>query len=347
MTLDVPIDTMQSSNPQALFADFQLFPEQASTMAGRVDALFFFVTGVTVFFTSLIAVVILCFAIRYRRRTERELPQPIHGSTALEIFWSVVPLAIVMVIFFWGTSVYFAMARPPADAMEIYVVGKQWMWKLQHPDGQREINELHVPVGRSVKLIMTSEDVIHAFFIPEFRVKADVVPGRYSNIWFEATKPGRYNLFCAEYCGTGHSKMIGSVHAMEPAAYEEWLNSRAEGSPALEGRKLFLKLQCVTCHSATAQARAPILEDLYRRSVQLKDGRSTIADENYLRESILSPGTKVVAGFEYIMPTFQGQVTEEQVLQLIAFIKSLRAGETPTRVEEAPPPVRTEERGQP
>ncbi len=315
-------------------------------MAGRVDALFFFLMAVTVFFTLLISVLVIYFAVKYRRRADTDRPRAIHGSVPLEIVWTAIPLAISMAMFVWGASLFVAMARPPEDAIEVYAVGKQWMWKVQHPDGQREINELHVPVGQPVKLKMISEDVIHAFYVPAFRIKNDVVPGRYSTVWFTATKPGTYHLFCAEYCGTSHSKMIGSVIVMEPAEFQAWLESRAEGSLALEGRKLFLKLQCVTCHSATAQARAPVLESLYRRPVQLKDGRTVVADENYLRESILSPGSKVVAGFEYIMPTFKelfdekGQPREDDVLKLLAFIKSLRPGQTPTRVEESPPPAK-------
>jgi cytochrome c oxidase subunit 2 len=304
---------------------------------------------VTVFFTLLIILLVVYFAVKFRRRSETERPKAIHGSLALEIAWTGVPFVIAMAMFVWGSSLFVAMARPPEDAIEVFVVGKQWMWKIQHPDGQREINELHVPVGQPVKLTMTSEDVIHAFFVPSFRVKADVVPGRYSTAWFTATKPGTYHLFCAEYCGTSHSKMIGSIVVMQPAEFQGWLEAHAEGSLALEGRKMFLELQCVTCHSATAQARAPALEEIYRRPVQLKDGRTVTADESYLRESILSPGSKDVAGFEYIMPTFKelfdekGQPKEEDLLKLIAFIKSLKAGQTPTRVEQAESPPRAAE----
>jgi cytochrome c oxidase subunit 2 len=223
------------------------------------------------------------------------------------------------------------------------------MWKLQHPGGQSEINELHVPVGQPVKLVMTSEDVIHSFFVPAFRTKQDVVPGRYVRSWFQATKAGDYHLFCAEYCGTEHSRMIGWVHVMEPEAYQSWLAERPFRSMAVEGRNLFYKLQCVTCHSATAEARAPVLEGLYGRMVQLRDGPPVLADENYIRESILKPDAKVVAGYEPIMPPFvlkksaddkEGNLTEEDLLRLIVFIKSLGRGETPPRVEEAIPPAR-------
>jgi cytochrome c oxidase subunit 2 len=316
-----------------------LFPQQASTVAGQIDGVFLFVLGVTLFFTVLIATLIIYFAVRYRRRSEEDFPRPIIGSTALEAVWTAVPFGIAMIIFFWATSVYFQVVRPPDDCLEVYVVGRQWMWKVQHPDGQREINELHIPVGQPVKLIMTSEDVIHSFYVPAFRVKQDVLPGRYTRIWFEATKPDRYHLFCAEYCGTGHSKMIGWVIAQPPDEYQQWLSSQAEGSLALQGRKLFLKKQCITCHTGTSQARAPNLEGLFLKTVRLRDGNSVLADESYLRESILVPDAKVVAGYQPIMPSFKGQVSEEELIQLIGFIKALEPGQTPTRTEETPPPT--------
>jgi cytochrome c oxidase subunit 2 len=220
--------------------------------------------------------------------------------------------------------------------MEIYVVGKQWMWKIQHVDGRREINELHVPVGRPVKLIMGSEDVLHSFFIPAFRVKADVIPGRYNTLWFRATKPGTYHLFCAEYCGTKHSGMIGSVIAMEPSDFQAWLSGgRGEDSPVAAGAKLFTDLACVTCHQQESQGRGPVLQNLFGKPVELQDGRKVVADEAYIRESIVNPQAKVVAGFQPLMPTFQGLVTEEQLLQLIAYVRSLTkpepaAGAAPT-----------------
>jgi cytochrome c oxidase subunit II len=322
-----------------LLAEVPLFPDQASISAERVDALFFFMVAVSTFFSVLIAGLVFYFAIKYRRRCADERPARMEGSMSLEVFWSVVPLVISMVMFVWGASVYFHLARPPGDAMEVYVVGKQWMWKIQHPDGQREINELHVPVGVPVKLTLTSEDVIHDFFVPAFRTKVDVLPGRYVNTWFQATQTGRFHLFCAQYCGTNHSGMIGSVVVQEPARYQEWLTSHAEGSLALEGRKLFLKYQCATCHTANARARAPVLEGVFGQTVHLRDKRTVLADETYLRESILKPDAKVVAGFDPIMPPFQGQIDEEEMIKLIAFIKALKPGETPPRIETAEPPV--------
>jgi cytochrome c oxidase subunit II len=339
--------------------NFELFPTQASTVASRVDALFLFILAVCVFFSLLVAGFIFVFAIRYRRRAEDYFPKPIIGSNLLESAWTIIPSIIALGIFFWGASTYFEIVRMPDDALEVYVVGKQWMWHLQHSEGQSEINALHVPVGKPVKLIMTSEDVIHDFSVPAFRVKQDVIPGRYSYLWFEATKPGTYHLFCAAYCGTEHSKMIGWVTVMEAAEYEHWLlgqdtekssvgkTGKADRSLSLEGGKLFRKLQCITCHSATAEARAPVLEELYGKTVHLTDGRTVRADESYIRESILVPDAKIVAGYRPIMPPFplkdkqgNGQVSEDDLVKLVAFIKSLRKGDTPSRVEDAVPPER-------
>jgi len=298
-------------------------------MASRVDALYFFLLGLTAFFSLLIAWLIVTYAVRYRRRTPDSIGERIHGGLVLEITWTVIPFLITMVIFVWGASVFFAMSRPPDETLNVYVVGKQWMWKFQHLDGQREINELHVPVGRAVKLIMTSEDVIHDVFVPAFRVKADVIPGRYTNIWFEPTKPGTYHLFCAEYCGTRHSGMIGQVVVMEPNEYQTWLGGGVqEGSLASAGEKLFADLACNTCHRADAQGRGPVLQNLFGKTVALQSGETIVADEAYIRESILTPAAKVVAGFQPIMPAFQGLVSEEGLLELIEYVKSLHT-ETP------------------
>jgi len=303
-----------------------LFPESASTMAGRVDALYFFLLAVSIFFSLLIAGLIVSFAVKFHRQRAEQVGAQIHGGMALELTWTIVPFFIVMVIFVWGASVYFAMARPPDETVNIYVVGKQWMWKFQHLDGQREINELHVPVGRPVKLIMTSEDVIHDLFFPAFRIKADVIPGRYTSIWFHPTKPGRYHLFCAEYCGTKHSGMVGSVVVMDPNEFQTWLSGGApEGSLAEGGAKLFASLACNTCHRPDAQGRGPVLEGLFGNSVTLQTGEKITVDEAYVRESILNPAAKVAGGFQPIMPTFQGLVTEEQLLELIEYVKSLQA----------------------
>ncbi|HEY3579892.1 MAG TPA: cytochrome c oxidase subunit II [Pyrinomonadaceae bacterium] len=307
-----------------------LVPESASTFSWKVDALYFYLSGVTLFFTLLISATLVFFVIRYRRRTPYEIPRPIAGSHKLETLWTIIPFLIAMTMFGWGARLYFEQYKPPANAMEIYVVGKQWMWKLQHATGQREINELHVPVGRKIKLIMTSEDVIHDFFVPAFRTKADVVPGRYTTIWFEATKPGKYHLLCAEYCGMNHSGMTGSVYVMEPREFDNWLSGNAgNASPAAAGRELFQTLGCVSCHGANGEGgRGPTLAGLIGRQTPLEGGQSIKADEAYIRESILNPQAKIVAGFPPIMPTFQGQVTEDQLVQLVAFIKSLSPGGT-------------------
>ena len=314
-----------------------LFPEQASTMAPRVDALYFYLLAVSGFFSLLIAVLVIAFAIKYRRRSQDDLPRPMEGSTRLEIAWSVIPLGIALSFFFWGAKIFLAMNRPPNDAIEISVVGKQWMWKIQHADGQREINELHVPVGRPVRLTMTSEDVIHDFFVPAFRMKQDVVPGRYATAWFQATRPGRYHLFCSQYCGTKHSAMIGWIDVMEPVAYQDWLSGGAGGeSLAAAGAKLFVQHACNTCHRSDSLARGPNLEGLFGKSVRLADGRTLVDDESYIRESIVNPNAKMVAGFQPIMPTFQGLISEEGLLQLVSYIKSLSKPNPATGAPMAP-----------
>jgi cytochrome c oxidase subunit II len=320
---------------------FSLFPEQASADAHKVDQLYFFILLVCLFFSVLTAVLLLYFAVRYRKRRFDEPTPPVkHASNTMEYLWCAGLFAIFMVMFFWSATLYVTMQRPPEDALEIYVVGRQWMWKVQHPDGQREINEMHVPVGQPVKLIITSEDVIHSYYIPAFRVKQDAVPGRYSYMNFTASKPGRYHLFCAEYCGTEHSRMRGTIVAMEPSEYQEWLNSKADLSMALRGRQLFLRQQCVACHAETPSGRAPSLENLYRRRVTLKDGSTVIADEDYLRESIRRPKARIVAGYEPIMPEFdEDRLSETELQQIIAFIKTLKTGDTPARNERTPPPL--------
>jgi cytochrome c oxidase subunit 2 len=305
-----------------MLSNFPLWPERASTMAGRVDALYIFLLIVCGMMTLLIFVCLIYFAARYRYRPGVRAEQ-IEGSTPLEIVWSTIPFLVFMVIFGWGAVVYFQERTPPRDATEVYVVAKQWMWKLEHAEGQREINELHVPVGQDVKMIMTSQDVIHSFFVPAFRIKQDVLPGRYTVAWFRATKPGVYHLFCAEYCGTQHSGMVGDVVVMEPAQYEAWMNGGSTGPLSATGEKVFAELGCSTCHRADAQGRGPNLQGVFGKPVQLEDGRTLVADENYIRECILDPGAKRVKGFQPIMPTFQGLVSEEQVNALVAYIKSL------------------------
>ena len=315
------------------------FPQQASTMAARVDNLYFFLVATSAFFAVLVTLLVIAFAIRYRRRSPDEVGEPIHGSLALELIWTGIPFILAMVMFVWGASVYFALARVPDEALDIYAVGKQWMWKFQHPEGQREINELHVPVNTPVRVIMTSEDVLHDLYFPSFRTKMDVIPGRYTQLWFTATDVGTYHIFCAEYCGTRHSGMIGRVVVMPQTEYEAWLGGGAtEGTLAQRGEKLFTQFACVTCHRADSQGRGPLLNGLFGHAVSLANGNTVTADAAYVRESILNPTAKVVAGYAPIMPTFQGQVSEEQLLALTEYIKSLPAQQAPP-AQGAPPPV--------
>ena len=300
-------------------------PEAASTVAGTVDGLYYFISGVTAFFTLLIAGLVAFFAIKYRRGAKVDRTNPIAPSMVLESIWIGVPLVIVMVIFFWGAKGFFDIERPPKQVQDIYCVGKQWMWKFQHTNGMRELNEIHVPVGQAFRVTMTSQDVLHDLYIPAFRVKQDVLPGKVTQIWFEATKTGKFHLFCAEYCGTLHSGMIGTVTVMEPDEYQQWLSGGAGNeSMASLGEKVFNQQGCITCHTKQGN-RCPTLDGLYGKEVRLRDGGTVIADENYILESIRQPTAKVVAGYQSIMPTFQGRVTEEEMLQLVAYIKSLGA----------------------
>ncbi len=317
------------------------FPKQATTTAAEVDNLFLFLTVVCGSVGFLVACLLIYFSIKYRRRSELEPNPPRVQNKKLEWFWTISPLFFFLIMFVWGARVYLNAYTPASDAMRIYGVGKQWMWKFQHPNGQREINTLHVPRGRPVQLMMISEDVIHSFFVPEFRVHMDLLPNRYTSMSFTATRLGEYHLFCSEYCGTNHAGMRGRVIVMEPAEYEAWLTRNAEGSMALEGRKIFLKYRCVSCHSAKEDAAAPVLENVFGKPVRLKDGTTVLADEEYIRQSIMEPDSQIVAGWQNIMPTFKGQVTEAEVFQLVAYFQSLAKGETPDRVESYPPPRST------
>jgi cytochrome c oxidase subunit 2 len=299
-------------------------PEQASTMARQVDHLFYFLTLVTIFFTVLIFSCIFYFMIKYRRRSPQERPKPIEGSLPLEILWTAIPTIIVAVMFVWSSNLYFRNAEPPPGAMEIFVTGKQWMWKIEHPEGQREINELHVPVGRPVKLTMTSEDVIHDFYVPAFRVKKDALPGRYTSLWFVPTKTGTFHLFCAQYCGAYHAGMQGSVIVMEADAYERWLAGGAKGETMeAAGQRLFQQYGCATCHHADGTGQGPSLVGVYGHPVRLSDGQTVTADDAYVRESILNPAARIVSGYKPVMPPMQGQLSEEQILDMIAYIRLL------------------------
>jgi cytochrome c oxidase subunit 2 len=316
-----------------------VFPDQASNFAGNVDALFSFVLLTTLFFAVLVTLLIIFAAFKYRRRSEKEVGDDVHGNMALEIGWTVVPLLIAIVIFAWGAVLYVNYRVAPKDTLDIYVIGKQWMWKLQQPNGRKEINELHLPVGRDVKLILGSEDVIHNFYVPAFRVKMDVVPGRYNTMWFRPTKTGKYHFFCSQYCGTNHAVMGGWVTVMDPAEYAAWLSGESgDVNPVSAGEKLFSQLACVTCHLANGTGRAPSLNGVYGAKVLLADGSIVVADEAYIRESILQPKAKIVAGYQPVMPTFQGLVTEEQILNLTAYIKSLQSQPVPAKGAGIAPP---------
>jgi cytochrome c oxidase subunit 2 len=301
------------------------FPDAASSFAWQVDYLYFYLILVSVGFSIPIVATIFYFGIRYREKEKYATPEEMHGSIVLETVWSIIPFVVSMTIFLGGAIVYYNQYRLPDEGMNVYVVGKQWMWKVQHEGGQREINELHVPVGTNVKLTMTTEDVLHDFSIPAFRTKADVVPGRYTYMWFNATKPGKYHLFCAEYCGLNHSGMGGFVYVMEKDDFAAWQSGSVSGqTPVEQGRDLFEnKLGCASCHAGGPQQRGAKLEGIFGHEVKLVGGQTVVADDAYIRESILNPGAKIVEGYQPIMPTFKGQVTEEQLIALVSYIKSL------------------------
>jgi cytochrome c oxidase subunit II len=308
----------------AIGIDVPLRPPAASSIAEGVDRLHFFLTGITLFFTALIFATIFYFMVRYRRRSESERAAETVTSLPLEITWTVIPCLICAVLFVWASSLYVRNARPPAASTEVFVIGKQWMWHIQHPEGPREIDELHVPVDVPIRLTMTSQDVIHDFYIPAFRVKKDVLPGRYTSLWFQATKTGTYHLFCGQYCGTDHSQMIGWVYVMTPTDYAAWLaGSTKQESMAQAGQRLFDQLGCVTCHASDGSGRGPSLAGLYGKSQKLASGETRVFDETLIRQAILFPNSVLLPRYAPIMPTFQGQINEEQMLQLIAHIRSL------------------------
>jgi cytochrome c oxidase subunit II len=312
-------------------AQLPFFPEQASNFAPNVDALMAFLILVSVFFTVAISAAVVFFILKFRRKAENEIGVPIHGDMRLESMWIVVPAFIALAMFAGGAVVYVDFRHAPQDTLDLYVIGKQWMWKIQQPNGRREINEMHVPVGRDVKLVLASEDVIHDFFVPAFRVKMDVVPGHYNTMWFRPTKAGHYHFFCSQYCGTNHAVMGGWVTVMEPADYAAWLSGSTgqDVDPVVAGEKLFAEKACSTCHLGNGTGRAPSLNGVYGGTVRLADGSTVTADEAYIRESILFSNAKIVAGYQPLMPSFEGQLTEEQIMSLTAYIKSLQSQPVP------------------
>ena len=302
-----------------------LFPAEASGIAPYVDALYFFLVAMTIFGTTFVAILLLVFSVRYRREKNPVATQ-IEGSTLLEATWTIIPLAIFLVTFVWGALLYFRIYDPPTNAMNIYVVGKQWMWKAEHPGGQHEINALHVPTGKPIQLTMISQDVFHSFSIPDFRIKREVIPGRYSTVWFEATQVGTYHIFCTQYCGTQHSGMVGEVTVMTPGDYKKWLEQSNSGqSLAQNGERLFASMGCNSCHNGTAAARGPSLAGVYGSKLTLTDGRQILVDDAYLRNAILNPSEHVTAGFAPIMPTYQGQISEDGLIDLVEFIKNMQS----------------------
>jgi cytochrome c oxidase subunit 2 len=321
--------------------NISLFPESASTFSGDVDRLFFVLVLLSFVFAVPVAGLIVYFAIKYRRGSKADRSGAIHTSHTLEALWIAVPLVLALGIFGWSSGLYVRMYERPPNGIDIYGVGKQWMWQFEHPSGQREINELHVPVNTTVRLTLIAQDVIHSFYVPAFRVKRDVVPGLYTTAWFEATKTGRFHLFCAEYCGTRHSGMIGEIVVMEPRQYEDWLTQRpldpvnaipeasgaqpSQGPLRMEsaGETLFRNFGCATCHVPAGQGQGPSLVGLLGSQVQLASGATVLADEQYIRRSIIDPNAQIVAGYPPIMPTFAGQISEEELLRLVEYIRSL------------------------
>ncbi|MBX0327408.1 cytochrome c oxidase subunit II, partial [Oscillochloris sp. ZM17-4] len=344
---------------------FQFFPDQASTFAGPTDLLYFVLVALSMLFAGVLPFVILYLIVRYHRSQKVDRSNPVTSDLRLELTWTILPLILALGVFFWGAFLYVQMRTPPKDAIDVYVIGKQWMWHTQHSNGKRENNELHVPIGRPVRLIMTSQDVIHSFYIPAFRVKQDVLPGRYTTLWFEATKTGEYHLFCAEYCGTEHSVMGGTVTVMSLNDYQAWLTTPGQvimpdgsvqagqvlvntnsvssepqiGSSlsdpmVVAGEQLFTSLGCAGCHVMAGGGLGPSLKNVFGYDQQLADGSTVLADENYVRTSILNSAAQVVQGYQPVMPAYEGQLSEDQVNQLLAYIKSLsnRGGTAPAGV---------------
>jgi len=301
-----------------------LFPAEASTIAPWADALYFFLLLITIVGLTLVGTLVFGFAIRYRKERNPVATQ-IEGSTLLEATWTIIPLALFMVCFVWGALLYFRIYNPPTNAMNIYIVGKQWMWKAEHPGGQHEINTLHVPTGQPIQLTMISQDVFHSFSIPDFRIKREVIPGRYSTVWFEATTPGTYHIFCTQYCGTKHSGMIGEVTVLTPEDYKKWTEGSTSGmSLAQNGERLFASMGCNACHSGNAAARGPSLAGVYGSKLTLTNGSQVLVNEAYLRDAILNPSQHITAGYAPIMPTYQGQISEEGLIDLVEYLKSLK-----------------------
>ena len=320
--------------------NFALFPPEASTIAPQMDALYFFMVLVSLIGLTIVILLITSFSILYSKKRHPVAVQ-IEGSTLLEATWTIIPLGLFLVMFVWGALIYLRVFTPPANAMNIYVVGKQWMWKAEHPGGQHEINSLHIPVNQAIQLTLISQDVFHSFSIPAFRVKREAIPGRYTTVWFEPTAVGTYHLFCTQYCGTDHSQMIGDIVVLSQSDYKKWLTESTSGaSLAQNGEKLFASLSCAACHNTKPDARGPSLANVYGSKMRLATGATVTADDAFLREAILNPSQHVTQGYAPIMPTYQGQISEEGVIALVEYIKNLdsdyRVQQTLTTTELLP-----------
>jgi len=307
---------------------FPLQPPAASTTAEGIDHLYLVLSGITAFFTVLIFSIIFVFMVKYRRQSDEQKSASTHTPLAVELTWTIIPSLICAVLFVWSAALYVQNGRPPAASNEIFVIGKQWMWHLQHAEGPREIDELHVPVGVPVKLTMTSQDVIHDFYIPAFRVKKDVLPGRFTSLWFQPTEVGTYHLFCAQYCGTNHSEMIGWIYVMTPTDYAAWLaGGEKTESLAQQGERLFTQFGCNSCHTSEAAAKAPSLAGIYGKPQKMANGETRVVDESFIQQAIYVPGSVHLANFQAIMPTYQGQIDADQMTQLVAYVKSMSSEE--------------------
>jgi cytochrome c oxidase subunit 2 len=307
-----------------------IMPMANSTIAGEVDALFYFILYASIIIFAIVIAVTAYFLVRYRRKGKNELTSGVDHNLKLEIFWTVVPTILVFIVFYWGFNTFLKMHVAPKDAIEIKTTGQKWFWTFDYPNGAKGVNELIVPLNQPVKLLLSSTDVIHSFFVPEFRVKMDAVPNRYTVAWFEATEVGEYTIFCTEYCGKGHSEMLGKVTVLPNVLYEKWLAESQEDIPegmSLEeaGAKLYMSRACNTCHSIDGSVGvAPSFKSIFGSTEKLKDGNSLTVDENYLRKSILNPQAQVVLGYAPVMPTYQNVLSDRQIDALIAYIKSLK-----------------------
>lgn len=311
-------------------------PESASNLASNVDNITLFVTILSVFFFVLISIFLVAFSIKYRRKSENQETAYVTGNELIEIIWTVIPSILLMVIFAWGYMAFRELKNPPPDALEINVSAKQWLWQFEYFNGKKSINEMNVQKGRPVRLIMRSDDVIHSFFVPQFRVKQDVLPGNYTQLWFTPTKTGTYDIYCTEYCGAGHSKMLGKVNVLSPEAYARWERADEFGEdgavavgsdlpPAQRGENLYSQRGCNACHSLDGVAGVgPTFKGLYKREGKLTDGSVIIADENYIRESIYVPQAKIVEGYAPVMPAFKGILSDDEVTAIIEYIKTLK-----------------------